>query len=393
MTREDRIHVIQSVLRFDGLDGVALTYSRDVLYYTGTSQPACLVILPDDYRLYVRSGIEFAYRESWLPPERIVSERQVAAVLQQHFPASGTARAVGVELDMLSAQQAREFARFVGGRELVDFSGRVLEQRMIKSAEEISSVEKACSALHAGHAAAVERLAEGVTELELAAAVENGHRLAGHEGTFFMRQPDFFMSRGPLASGPNLREISGVAFTITGRGLSPAVPAGPSRRVIRGGDFVLIDIPTCVEGYHADQTRMYCLGEPPERALDLYSRLKAVADHTMETMHPPVTCGEVYGVAHRRAEEMGLAGSFLRFPSGAQAHFVGHGLGLELNEPPLLCENSPQPLRAGMVLSLEMHVMEPDGYTLKLEDMVCIETGGCRMLSRTPRELTIVSPR
>jgi Xaa-Pro aminopeptidase len=69
-----------------------------------------------------------------------------------------------------------------------------------------------------------------MTELELAAAVENAHRLAGHEGIFFIRQPDFFMSRGPITSGPNLFKISGVVYTITGVGLSSSVPAGPSQR-------------------------------------------------------------------------------------------------------------------------------------------------------------------
>ena len=62
---------------------------------------------------------------------------------------------------------------------------------------------------------------EGVTELELAAAVENAHRLAGHEGIFFIRQPDFFMSRGPISSGSNLFKISGVVYTITGVGFEP----------------------------------------------------------------------------------------------------------------------------------------------------------------------------
>jgi Xaa-Pro dipeptidase len=392
MDPHDRIGVLQSAIVEDRLVGAVLSYSRDLLYYTGTAQPACLVVLPDEYWLYVRSGMEFTLREIWLPGERVVAERRLDVIVQRHFPGEGHGQKVGVEMDTLSAQQAQHLARLLGGREMVDLSGRVLAQRMIKSPREILSIEKACAAVDAGHAAALGTLREGVTELELAAAVENAHRLAGHEGAFFMRQLDFFMSRGPLASGPNLREISGIALTITGRGLSTAVPAGPSRRVICPGDHVLIDIPTCVEGYHADQSRMYCLGEPSAETLSLYGRLKAVADHLIANLRPTLACGEVYGMAQARAAELGLAGSFLRFPSGAQAHFVGHGLGLELNEPPFVCEDSKEPLREGMVLSLELHLMEPEGHVLKLEDMVCMERHGCRLLTRTPRELTAVFP-
>jgi Xaa-Pro aminopeptidase len=387
----ERISGLQAALREDGLAAALVTHSRDLLYYTGTAQPGCLVVLPEDYRLFVRSGLSFAARESWLPPGRLVFERRLDAVLQGPFWGRTPRGGVGVAMDVVSARQAREMVRLLNGRELVDVSPRILAQRMIKSREEIRLVERACAAVHAGHEAALAALHPGVTELELAAAVERAHRLAGHEGDFFMRQIDFFMSRGPLASGPNLREISGVALTITGRGLSAAVPAGPSRRRIRSGECVLIDIPTCVEGYHADQTRTYFLGRPPGEIPYLYERLRDVEDGLLAGLRPGLTCGEVYHMATSLARGLGVGEGFLRFPSGSRAHFVGHGIGLELNEPPLVCKGSQERLEEGMVLALEIHLMSPRGHVLKLEDMVCVEAGGCRLLSRTPRDLTKVS--
>lgn len=98
--------------------------------------------------------------------------------------------------------------------------------------------------MDAGHKAVLSTLIEGVSELEVAAAVENAHRLAGHEGIFFIRQPDIFMSRGPISSGPSFFGTSGVVYTISGVGVSPSVPAGPSKRKIVGGDLVMVDIPT-----------------------------------------------------------------------------------------------------------------------------------------------------
>ncbi len=388
----NRIAQAQDRLQADDIAGCILFYSRDILYYTGTAQPAWLVLSQDDYHLFVRSGIDFALRESWLPPDRITPERSLSAAVRNMFSGDGGGQRVGTELDLLSVLQAEGFQKALGQRGMVDFTPAVLEQRMIKSEKEVELILKACTAARAGHEAAVKFLSSDgeKTELALSAAVENAQRLAGHEGLFFMRQPDFVMGRGPLASGLNLQEISGVVFTITGRGLSPAVAAGASRRSLKNGDLILIDIPPCVQGYHADQTRMYCLGSPPGAAQDLHSRLLELADGLLESIRPGLTCDDVYRLTRDKAKKLGLEDSLLLFPSGIQAHFVGHGLGLELNEPPLMAGGRSDEIRDGMVLALELHVMDGDGITLKLEDTFLVSGTGCRLLTSSPRELTVV---
>jgi Xaa-Pro aminopeptidase len=103
-----------------------------------------------------------------------------------------------------------------------------------------------------------------------------------------------------------------------------------------------------------------------------------------------MTCGEVFSLALTRAEALGIGDSFMRFHSGAGAHFVGHGSGLELNEPPLLSRNNGTVLKAGMALVLEMHLMEPGGLALKLEDTVLVMAHGVEILTSSPRELMVV---
>ena len=80
----------------------------------------------------------------------------------------------------------------------------------------------------------------------------------------------------------------------------------------------------------------------------------------------------------------------MAFASKVKAHFVGHGIGLELNEPPLLARKGDTVLKEGMVLAIEMHVMEPDGLTMKLEDTVHLTAQGARLLTLSPRELPVV---
>ena len=233
---EHRIRALQQRLSADGIDAALLVYSRDVLYYTGTAQPSCLLVTPDDYTLYVRSGFEFAVQDVFIGREKLAEERRLEKILAGALSRlAGKPGKIGTELDILTAEQFEALRKACPGADFVNISPVTLEQRKVKEPGEIERLRRACEAVHAGHEAVLATLREGVTELELAAAVENAHRLAGHEGIFFIRLPDFFMSRGPIGAGPNLARVSGVVYTITGVGMSPAVPAGPSRRAYRAG--------------------------------------------------------------------------------------------------------------------------------------------------------------
>ncbi len=385
-----RIHKAQDKLKEQGLIGAMIFHSRDIFYFTGTAQPGCLILKPDDYYLSIRHGVEFALRESWLPAEKLIKEKTLEQAIGKLFPGPGKDERIGAEMDLLPVQLEQKVQKMVGQREMVNFSPAVLELRAIKTAVEIDCIRKACDAIDSGHWAAISALKPGITELEMSAAIENAHRLAGHEGLFFMRQQDFVMGRGPLASGPNLQNLSGVVFSITGTGLSPAVPAGASKRRLVPGDMIMVDIPTCVMGYHADQSRMYALGKPSLKVLDAYDRLRSVADYLIDSLRPGQTCNYVFKLALEKADQKNLNDWFLRFPSGKRAHFVGHGVGLELNEPPLLAKGNEKSLKAGMVLALEVHIMGERGLTLKLEDTVLLTDRGCQLLTVSPRDLTCV---
>ena len=221
MGYEDRIKILQDKIHEHQLCAALLFYSRDVLYYTGTAQPSYLVILRQEYFLFVKSGYDFALNDASIPEDRIREERRLENIHREVFSKPQSSNRIGTELDILTADQFKKFKKIFPCYEFVDVSPVVLEQRKRKDASEIDKIKEACEAIDRGHSAVLTTLTEGTTELELAAAVENAHRLAGHEGIFFIRQPDFFMSRGPVSSGPNLFKISGVVYTITGVGLSP----------------------------------------------------------------------------------------------------------------------------------------------------------------------------
>jgi len=387
MGHENRVKILQQKIRELELFGALLFYSRDVLYYTGTAQPSYLVVLPQEYFLFVRSGFEFAVNDVFIPREKIREERKLENVYRKVFPKSPANKKIGIELDILTAEQFSKFKLIFFGYEFVNISPMVLEQRKRKDASEIEKIKEACEAMDMGHKAVLSTLKEGCTELELAAAVENAHRLAGHEGIFFMRQPDFFMSRGPISSGPNLSKFSGVVYSITGVGLSPAVPAGPSRRNISKGDLVVVDIPTLVKGYHADQTRTYILGMASKKVQNMYDYMREIADHLIENICPGMKCSEIFQMAVDKAEVRKVADAFLNFGGGKKSHMIGHGIGLECTEPPIISKYDHSEVSENYVMGLEMHMYRKDVGVVKVEDVILITNSGNEILTKSPRHL------
>ncbi|QFT99900.1 Xaa-Pro dipeptidase (plasmid) [Roseovarius sp. THAF8] len=382
-----RIEALQKRLRQRELTGALLHISRDIFYYTATSQPGWLFISPYDARLFVRSGLDFALEQSTLPKDSISQESKIAEIVANCVGKKTKGMVIGVEKDVMTVPQYQRLRDVLGSAKLVDVSRDILEQRMIKDLSEIESIKNAARALDKGHEAAMRFWRAGMTELEASAIVEDGHRRAGHEGVYFVRQPDFTMGRGPLTSGENRQAQSGVVFTISGRGLSAAIPAGASRRTIQRGELIIVDIPTCLNGYHGDQSRTYCIGWPDIKAQKLHRCLRAVSDNLIANISPGMSSGEVFERACIHAKAAGIAETFLRFADGRTAHFVGHGVGLDLNEPPFLSRGGEDQIRAGMVLAIELHLCDTEIGMIKLEDMIVVEEQGCHILTLTDRDL------
>lgn len=372
-----------------GLAGALITHSRDVYYYTGLAQPACLALFSDQpegtERLFVRAGMDMARANVDLDPASLEPMRHRAEAAAKALPCFGQGP-IGLALDTMTAIQAAELAKALENRPLENISAQILDQRAVKQEAEQELMAASALAVDAGHQAAVATIGPGVTELELAAEVERAIRLAGHCGTNFMRQPDFAMGHGPLASGGNLVRHSGMVYTISGVGLSAALPAGPSRREMKTGDLIVIDIPACVAGYHCDQSRTYSVGPASARALDLFEALKTVLDNLAANLRPGMKAGQAYDLALKEAASVGLKESFCSFADGRKAHFVGHGIGLEVNEPPLLARQAQSRLKEDMTLALEVHALQGN-TVVKLEDTTRLTDRGCRIINLTPRKL------
>lgn len=384
-----RIKKLQEFLLNKSIDAALFTFSRDILYYTGTSQPSLLLITRDDYRLMVRRALDFVMNETFLEKEKITDKgsfRDVLEMLNNLLIKKGK---LGLTFDVITADFFQKVQKTFENYELINISGKILEQRMQKDEEEIWAIKKACEIMDTGHQQVLKTLHSGMTELELAAEVEYAHRKNGHEGVLSMRNLDFYISRGPLSSGDNLLRVSGFANTITGVGLSSAVPAGPSHRKIKQNDLVIVDIPTCYNGYHCDQARTYHLGPPRNEIKDLFQRLREISDISISSIKEGITCRELFELTVSASKKLDVYDYFLGY-GVRKGNFIGHGIGLDANEPPIIFYNSDFPLLKNFVLTTEIHLTNPKWGAVKLEDVVLVKENGCDILTLTPRELFVI---
>ncbi len=383
----NRIENFQKLLSENNHGGALLTYSRDILYFTGTAQPSYLAITPDDYILFVKNGMPFVEQEVFIDTSRVLEERKLDK-LHGMFFANLDNKNVGIQFDVLTIKEFILLKKIFIGIEFFDISPMALHLRSKKDEYEIDQIIKACSCNQKGYEAACNILKPGISELELSAAVEHAHRLAGHEGDFFFRKNDFFMSMGPIGAGASLIQPSGVLYSLTGMGQSPSVPIGPSKKRIEEGETIIIDIPCHVNGYHCDQTRSFVAGKAKSETKECYNDLKQISNYLInEIIRPGITSGDIYKSAIIASKELKYSHAFLKFNENEQSKLAGHGIGLEINEYPLIWSNSKQLISENNVIAVELHMIDEKAGVLKLEDTILVGRNGNKILTTSSRDL------
>lgn len=373
------------------MDGALLLHHRDILYYAGTVRPAVLLVsCPNCQReesqavLFMRRGLECARKEATVsriePMSGFSSVARVAAEL-------GLEQGViGIEMDLVPAHLYLRLGEVFPGWSLTDVSPLILAQRMVKEEVEIEVSRRAGTVADVGQEAARRAVAAGVTELELAAEVEAAIRRAGHEGFQPLRDPGARGAGILLMSGEHLTVRGGHGLVVTGAGLSPGMPYGPSQRVLSPGDLVVVDIGSTWQGYTADESRTFVVGRASAEQRALFAVAYAVEEAVCQALRPGLPVAEVY----RIAEAIVAQGAPPFFAPGSLVlpGFVGHGVGLEVDEPPVLWPRDGTVLADRMVLAVEVEVSAPErGLMVKLEDTVVVRPGGCEWLTHSPREL------
>jgi Xaa-Pro aminopeptidase len=239
------------------------------------------------------------------------------------------------------------------------------------------------------HAAMCAFIRPGIAEHELAGEVERALRRAGHDGVVFQRRWDAKLAmEGAIASGPDLSTISRGPVTITGVGLSEAFPMGASTRRLERGDLVNIDLGLNRAGYHGDMARTYAVGELPDGIERLAGICRELQDVALAAVRPGVAAHEVYDATLEAAGRLGVEDVFQ-----GGGPYIGHSIGLELDEPPVLGPGVETPIEAGMILAIEPKLISPAFGALNIEDDVVVTADGCEVLGDLPRAVFVIDER
>jgi Xaa-Pro dipeptidase len=384
-----RIAAFQAGLQRDGLDAALIVQSADLVYLSGTAQNAHLVVpASGEPLLLVRRDLERARAESALRRiEAFTSLRALpAALASTGLPERFR---LGLELDVLPAASYLRYCEILPAAEPADCMPALWSARSRKSEWELARIRLACEQTRGAMEYAPELLVPGRLECDVLSELGHHMRMHGHEGTIRFRGINSEFLYGQVLAGESGAVPGPTETPLHGPGLSTAQGRGPARRPLREGDAVVIDISGLAEGYVSDQTRTFFVGHADPMLLAAYETCRRILAECFALLRPGTPGSALYERALEVAAEGGYAEQFMGAGDG-RVRFVGHCIGLELNEPPYLAHGYAQPLEAGNVVAVEPKLAFTGLGAVGVENSYLVGDGGPVQLTGATEEAVIV---
>jgi Xaa-Pro aminopeptidase len=267
---ERRLAAFQETLRAEGIDAALIVQNADLYYLAGTVQQSQLLVPADgEPALFTRRTVARAREESPLPVEPLPSLRRLGELVVERC--GGVPEVVGLELDVLPVAHFRRYESQLPMARFVDVGSALVLQRAVKSPWEVARIAAAAAVADEVFARIPGLLREGLTEAAFAGLVEAEARALGHQGVIRMRAFNGEMFYGQLLSGVSGAVPSYLDTPLAGTGLSAAVAQGVSFKQIGRGEPVVFDFVPVLDGYTADVTRIFSLGELPGELIQAYA--------------------------------------------------------------------------------------------------------------------------
>ena len=341
----------------ESLDALLVASLPDIRYLTGFSGSSALAVVTRG-RGYFVSDARYAGQSAHEVKafRRIIGSRG----LLEDAAAAGTlrgCRTAGFDPAATSYAQYRSLKRLFPRVSFRPVSGMVEDLALVKDRGEVAALEEAASIADRVFTDVVHSIRPGVTELEIAAEISWCNRRHGGESDAF----DVIVASGPRGALPHAR---------------------PSTRKIRKGDFVILDFGSTVRGYCSDLTRTVAVGSASRRLRDAYRAVLEANQSAIASARGGMSARALDGTARGVIRARGFGRNFV--------HSLGHGLGLRVHERPRVSPTSNEVLRAGSVITIEPGVYLPGTGGVRIEDDVLLGDGGCRLLTRSPRELIVL---
>jgi Xaa-Pro dipeptidase len=358
-------------------------------YFTGTMQDGVLLVPRDGDAVFcVRRSFERAGAESLFPNLRPMKSFRDALPF---VPAAAGRQVIHLEAELVPLALVQRFRKHFTCNEVASLDASAARVRTVKSPYELAIMER-CGAMH--RRILEERvpamLREGMNEAEFACDLYSLLVREGHQGTVRFGMFNVDIAVAQLGFGEN--SLYPTSFDGPGGcvGISPAAPVlGSRERKLRKGDLVFVDVGCAMDGYHTDKTMVYMFGQPlPDEVMAIHRRCVELEHRLASRLKPGAVPSEI----HARTMES-LEAEFLKNFMGfgnRRANFLGHGVGLQIDEPPVLAEGFDEPLAANMVLAIEPKKGVPGVGMVGGENTYVVTPEGGRSLTGSSPGLILV---
>lgn len=371
-----RLEALEAAVAKLGCEVALIQGMVNTYYLTGTIQPGFLALAPGRSPLLaIRKGLQRAELET------AAAGVQIAALTNpKDLPAMLAAwgvdqpSVIGLELDRLPYQSVQRLLALFPGARTVDIGGPLRRLRMVKDSSELAAIRRSGDVWVKTMEAILQSFQPDMDEYDLTLRVEAKSRAAGHQGLIRTHALDFEIFLGHLLSGPHGAVPTRFDGPTGGPGVHPATAQGAGHRPIGRGEPVLADYACATDGYVYDGTRTFVWGTlstPLRRAYDVCRQVHQMLGTRLRAGG---TVAEVTQAAFRLAEEAALGDHFMGYGPD-RVRFLGHGVGLELDELPVLVASSSQSLEAGMVIAVEPKFVFPGEGAVGLETTYLVGDG------------------
>lgn len=382
---ELRIEKFQSKLQEEKLDGAIFFHTEELFYFTGTGVNGTLIIPSQGTPiLLVRINYERGKADGFLSDVRPSDGMSTLIEAVKELYGEKNIE-LGISFDVTNVHFFKNLERNFPQVTFKDVQQIVWSLRLVKSEWEISQIRKAAEISYKGFEHGRKALYEGMTEVQFLKAIEMITTSFGDEGNMIQRGSNNRLPFGVVAFGENTSVISGNWMTMTSSGRSPSRPYGASERKLSEGDLVIIDKGTVYQGYHADEARTFVYGKANEKQKELHKILNDILDRTLESIYPGQRIADLYFKAEKIAESYGYKDEFMGLGQ-YNFKYLGHGVGLEIDEPPLISAYNKTETVPGMILAIEPKIIIPNQFGLTLEETILITNSGMEVLTSYPRE-------
>ena len=370
-----RISRITDNMREQNVDALLLCDNADIFYLTG--RVFCGFIYIDsegDIKYFVR-------RPTTL---RGADIRHISKV--EEIPAEVKAPAtLGLEIETMPYGRVERILKAFGLGRPANASDVMRRARAVKTPLEIRQMEMSGLRQTKVYRDIPHLYVEGMSDVEFQIEIERALRLEGCLGQFRVTGPDLELYMGNILTGDNADRPSPYDFAMGGAGMSPSLPVGADGTVIRPGKPVMVDINGNFTGYMTDMTRCYIVGDVPDEAVRANELSCRICARLQEMARPGVRASELYDEAVRMAAEGGMSEYFM----GHRYHapFVGHGLGISINESPVLSHRSRDILALGNAIAVEPKFVIPGVGAVGIENTYIIEKEATRCLTLAPEQI------